>query len=50
MKNLDNKLKNKLNKISSNADFLTGEKDMIKLNPDNEKHIEWFEDDGFKDE
>ncbi len=50
MKNLDSKLKNKLNKISDNADFLTGEKDMIELNSDNEKHVEWFEDDSvFKD-
>lgn len=38
-------LKNELNKISSQADHLTGENGMIKLDPSKQSHVEWFNDD-----
>lgn len=36
-----------LDKISANAEKLTGEEGMLELNPENDSHKEWFEDDGY---
>ncbi|MFA6808922.1 MAG: hypothetical protein WCR27_08005 [Eubacteriales bacterium] len=41
-------LKEMLSRISGKAETLTGEDNMIELNPDNEFHKEWFEEDKYK--
>lgn len=38
-------IKEKLNRISAKASVLTGENDMVELDPNNPKHKEWFEED-----
>jgi hypothetical protein len=41
-------LEDMLSKISAKAKSLSGEDDMIELDPDNEFHKEWFEVDKYK--
>lgn len=41
-------LKEMLDRISAEADTLTGENGMIELNPENPLHKEWFEIDKYK--
>ncbi len=41
-------LKSALKKISSKAPVLTGPKGIIKLDPKNKSHRDWYEDDGDK--
>lgn len=43
-------LKNKMNEISKGAKLLTGEGNMVKLDPKNPYHKEWFEKDKYKGE
>ncbi len=42
---IDKELKSKLDKVSAKAPYLRGKGKMIELDPDNEQHKEWFEDD-----
>ena len=41
-------IKEKLRKISAKASVLTGNDNMIELDPKNPQHKEWFEDDKCK--
>jgi len=41
-------LKEKLDKISANSPILKGKGNMVKLDPQNPQHKEWFEVDKYK--
>ena len=42
---IDKELKSKLDKVSAKAPYLRGKGKFIELDPNNEQHKEWFEDD-----
>lgn len=39
-----NGMQSRLNDITSKLNLLEGENDMIKLNPNNPEHMDWWED------
>ncbi|HCL4447345.1 TPA: hypothetical protein N2D16_002951 [Clostridium botulinum] len=39
-----NDMQSRLNDITSKLNLLEGENDMIKLNPNNPEHMDWWED------
>jgi len=39
-----NDIQSRLNDITSKLNLLEGENDMIKLNPNNPEHMDWWED------
>lgn len=40
-------LKRKIDKLTEHTPVLKGKDNMVELDPNNEQHREWFEDDGY---